>query len=66
MDFKEGLKEVGKGLINFGVAILVFFILQPFVGGKLDKAFLVLAVVGYIISTGLGFLFVSIGGKKNE
>ena len=66
MNFKEGLKEVGKGLINFGVAILVFFILQPFVSGKVDTVFLVLAVIGYIISTGLGFLFISIGGNKNE
>ena len=66
MNYKEGLKEVGKGLINFGVAILVFLILQPFINRKLDISFIVFAIVGYIISTGLGFLFVSLGGKGNE
>ncbi len=56
MNYKEGLKEVGKGLINFGVAILVFLILQPFVSHKLDLSFIIFAIAGYIISTGLGFI----------
>ncbi len=53
MNWKSGLKEVGKGLINFGVAVLIFLVLQPF------------ASIGYIISTALGFLFVSLGGNKD-
>lgn len=62
MNYKEGLKEIGKGLINFGVAILIFLVLQPFISNKLDTLFVVFAIIGYILSTSIGFLFVSIGG----
>lgn len=65
MNWKSGLKEVGKGLINFGVAVLIFLVLQPFIHDSINIKYIILASIGYIISTALGFLFVSLGGNKD-
>jgi high-affinity K+ transport system ATPase subunit B len=66
MDYKSGFKEVGKGFINFGVAVLVFLILQPFVSEKLNITYIAIALILYIISTTIGFLLTSFGGSSNE
>ncbi|EDP73638.1 hypothetical protein [Hydrogenivirga sp. 128-5-R1-1] len=66
MNWKSGLKEVGKGLINFGVAVLIFLVLQPFVSGKLDLVYIITAVFSYTFFTLMGLFLVSLGGDEDE
>lgn len=70
MNWKKGLKkafeEVGKHLLNIGVAIIVFAILQPIVKNEFSpKSSLIFAIVYLIIFTIAVFLIV-VGGRENE
>lgn len=66
MNWKEAIKEVGKGFINFGVGLMLFLLVQPFVKGELKKLYLVLGIIGAILSVIVGFIFITIGGNCND
>lgn len=62
----EAYKELGKQLLNIGVAVIVFVIIQPFVS---EKANIKLVIVGfgiYFMLTTSGFLLIKISEKKEK
>jgi len=63
---KESLKEYGKHLLNIGVAIIVFSILQPIVNGKFETKQALYFVIAYIVVVLIGNVLVALGGNENE
>ncbi len=63
---REDLKEVGKQILNIGVAIVVFAIIQPFIKHEFDLITTLFAIIFYVASTILGAYLIRKGGKKNE
>ncbi len=66
MDIKESFKEYGKHLLNIGVAIIVFAILQPIVKGEFKTSTAIYFIIAYIFVSVLGNVFIAVGGKKDE
>ena len=62
----ETLKEFGKQLLNIGVAVLVFVIIQPFASGSLNEEFVIKGILGYILITGAGLLLIKKGKDMEE
>ncbi|WP_297453351.1 hypothetical protein [Persephonella sp.] len=66
MDFREGLNEFGKALINIGVASIIFAIIQPLVKNEFSSKLGIIALIMFIILSGIGILLISLGGKNND
>ncbi len=63
---KEYLKELGKQLLNIGVAIVVFAIIQPLMKGDLKPSIAIYSIITYIIITTFGLFFVKLGEGENK
>ncbi len=61
---REELKEVGKQILNIGVAIVVFAIIQPFIKHKIDVITTFFAFLSYIALTLIGAYLIKKGGKQ--
>ena len=61
----EAYKELGKQLLNIGVAVIVFVIIQPFVSEKADIRLVVIGFSIYLIITISGFILIRFA-EKNE
>lgn len=66
MNIKESLKEYGKHLLNIGVAIIVFAILQPIVKGEFELNKALYFVIAYIFIVLIGNVLIALGGNENE
>lgn len=62
----EGLKELGKHLLNIGVAIIVFAIIQPLVNGKFQIGTAILFIIAYFTVVVIGTILIIEGGNKDE
>jgi len=62
---REDLKEVGKQILNIGVAIVVFAIIQPFIKHEFDVLTTMFAIIFYVASTILGAYFIRKAGGQN-
>jgi len=60
------LEEFGKQLLNIGVAIIVFAVIQPLIKHSFNFSNIVIAIISYTIITLSGILFIETGGYKNE
>ncbi len=58
---KEELKEVGKQILNIGVAVIVFAIIQPLMKNELNVDVLVIALFVYIALTLFGAFLIRKG-----
>ncbi len=61
----EAYKELGKQLLNIGVAVIVFVIIQPFVSEKADIRLVVIGFSIYLMITTSGFILIRFA-EKNE
>ncbi len=66
MDWLKGLNEVGKGLINLAIAIIVFAIVQPIVKKEIDFSISLTSAVVAIVILFLGFIFSSLKPKEEK
>lgn len=66
MKYRRGLEEVGKAIINIGVAVIVFAIIQPIVNGKFSITLIISALGMFVLLAILGFFLVSYGGDRDE
>ena len=62
MKYKKGLEEVGKAIINIGVASVVFAVIQPIVNDKFSPTLSIGAIFVFIALGTIGFFLVSVGG----
>ncbi len=62
----KSLEEFGKQLLNIGVAIIVFAVIQPLINHSYSFNDIIIAVFSYTIITLSGILFIEIGGCKDE
>ena len=62
----KSLEEFGKQLLNIGVAIIVFAIIQSLIKHSFNFSDIVIAIISYKIITLSGILFIEIGVYKNE
>lgn len=62
---KEHLKELGKQLLNIGVAVVVFAIIQPIVSENIRPIVSLVAFFIYLLLTIIGVLLIK-KGEKNE
>lgn len=63
---KKSFEEAGKHLLNIGVAIIVFAILQPIVKNEFSlKSSLIFAFV-YLIIFAIAIFLIALGGKEDE
>lgn len=62
----EALKEFGKSLLNFSVAILVFAFLQPVISDKVNFLKLIAFGIVYILIVVLGMFFISKGESNGD
>ena len=66
MRYGKAFEEVGKGFINFGVGLLLFLIVQPFVKGELKEEYFVIGLLGAFSSVLIGFILIAVGGNNND
>ena len=66
MNFRKGLEEVGKAIINIGVAVIIFAIVQPVVNGKFSTRLGLIAFFAFLLLLITGFWLVSYGGDRDE
>ena len=66
MNWFKGLNELGKGLINLAVAIIVFAVVQPLVKGSFSWDTSVASFFVSVILISIGVFFASLKGDKNE
>ncbi|RUM49163.1 MAG: hypothetical protein DSY47_04070 [Hydrogenothermus sp.] len=66
MKYRKGLEEVGKAIINIGVAVIIFAIIQPIVNGKFSATLTLGAIFIFILLEAISFFIVSYGGEENE
>ncbi len=66
MNYRKGLEEVGKAIINIGVAVIIFAIVQPVVNGKFSARLGLIAFFAFLFLLITGFWLVSYGGDKND
>ena len=66
MKYRKGLEEVGKAVINIGVAVIVFAIIQPIVNGKFSMTLIGSALAMFVLLETIGFFLVSYGGDEDE
>ena len=64
--YKIAFEELGKHSLNIGVAVIVFAIIQPIVGGSLNFKIAIFASIFYVILLTIGVFFLYIGGDCNE
>jgi len=62
----EAYKELGKQLLNIGVAVIVFVIIQPFVSEKADIKLAIIGFTIYFMLTASGFILIKIAEKKEK
>ena len=62
----EGLKELGKHLLNIGVAIIVFSIIQPIMNGNFKTSNAILFIITYFILMIVGTIFIIVGSNEHE
>jgi len=62
----EAYKELGKQLLNIGVAVIVFVIIQPFVSEKADIKLVVIGFSIYLMITASGFILIRFAEKKEK
>jgi len=62
----EAYKELGKQLLNIGVAVIVFVIIQPFVSEKADMKLVVIGFLIYLMITTSGFILIRFAEKKEK
>ena len=62
----EAYKELGKQLLNIGVAVIVFVIIQPFVSEKADIKLVIIGFTIYLMLTTSGFLLIKIAERKEK
>ena len=62
----EAYKELGKQLLNIGVAVIVFVIIQPFVSEKADIRLVVIGFSIYLMITTSGFILIRFAEKKEK
>ncbi len=61
---REDLKEFGKHLLNIGVAIIVFSIIQPLTKNSVNPYIVIYSIIAYIIVVVIGLFFIRKGGRK--
>ncbi len=66
MKIQKGLKELGKGFINIGVAFIIFAIIQPFVKEKISIKIAVVSIIFSFIFFIIGVILSSLNGEKDE
>ncbi|RUM48184.1 MAG: hypothetical protein DSY47_06105 [Hydrogenothermus sp.] len=70
MRIKKGIKkafeEFGKHLLNVGVAVIVFAILQPIIKGKFDKETSIVFGLIYVTIAVISSVLIVIGGSEDE
>lgn len=66
MNWFKGLNELGKGLINLAVTIIVFAVVQPLVKGSFSWDTSVASFFILVIPISIGVFFASLKGDKNE
>jgi uncharacterized protein YhhL (DUF1145 family) len=66
MKIQKGLKELGKGFINIGVAFIIFAIIQPFVKEKFSIKIAVVSIIFSFIFFIIGVILASLNGEKDE
>ena len=59
-------EELGKHLLNIGVAIIVFAVIQPIMDNKVDFIKLTFAVVAYIFLVSVGYFFIKMSEDTNN
>ena len=62
----EAYKEVGKQLLNIGVAVVVFVIIQPFVSNSLKISFIIEGFIAYLFITMVGFILIRKAEKMEK
>ena len=62
----EAYKELGKQLLNIGVAVIVFVIIQPLVSEKADIKLVITGFVVYFMITVSGFILIRFAEKKER
>lgn len=63
---KKAFEEIGKHLLNIGVAIIVFAILQPIVKDKFDVKIALSFGIIYLIVFTIAVFLIAIGGNRDE
>lgn len=70
MKLKKGIRkafeEFGKHLLNIGVAIIVFAILQPIIKGEFNKEVSISFGLIYVIIAIVSSVLIVLGGSENE
>ncbi len=59
-------EELGKHLLNIGVAIIVFAVIQPIMNDRVDFIKLIFSVVAYIVLVFLGYFFIKASEEKEN
>ncbi len=62
----KSLEKFGKQLLNIGVAIIVFAVIQSLINHSYSFGTILIAVFSYAIITLTGILLIEIGGCKDE
>jgi len=52
----KALEELGKQLLNIGVAVIVFVIIQPFASQSIDTSLVIKGIIAYLLITGGGLI----------
>jgi len=66
MRYRKGLEEVGKAIINIGVASVVFAVIQPIVNDEFSPVLSTGAIFVFILLATIGFFVVSLGGDCDD
>lgn len=62
----KSFEEFGKQLLNIGVAIIVFAVIQPFINHSYNFNDIVIAIFAYVIITLTGIFLIEFGGGKDD
>ena len=54
----KALEEFGKHLLNIGVALIVFTIIQPYIQDKIDVNKIIIAMIIYFFVVLIGLSFI--------
>ena len=63
---RKAFEEIGKHLLNIGVAIIVFAILQPIIKDKFDIKIALSFGIIYLIIFTIAVILIAIGGNNDE
>ncbi|NPA53803.1 MAG: hypothetical protein GXO21_03965 [Aquificae bacterium] len=62
----KALEEFGKHLLNIGIVLIVFTLIQPYVSNSasIKKVVIILFIYFFVVILGLSFIW--IGGNRSE